>query len=451
MRALLLAVLLALAVAAPARRAGAGAEEAAPIPVIGIGEQNPEMFASPYFRALERQARARHHGLGLAAPPLVARRAGPLHVRRARRRREGAARLRPRAQHEAQGAPPRAERARVHQGVPEVQEALPVAEGVADLERGQPLRRADLPQGRAASPASSTTSGTTASAARSSPPTCSTRPTMPRVGARVPPHRPRRQGHLGPAQLHRRQPLPHHGHEGAAEGGPEGQDLVHGDRRAGRAPQRLADRLPRQPQARGEGDQAGVQARRAEPARAARLHLPLDAAAREAADVGLRARRPARQAAPRLQGAEDASSASSRARPPPGAASGRADPAPTPTPSPSPEPRRRPRREARGRDRGRAAGRGRRLAGCGAALRGDQPRRPGRRHHAERLLAAARAGQGRRARHGRRREARALRGARDGGPVRDQLPLDRRGRARAGATARASRPSRCATRSPTRR
>ncbi len=43
---------------------------------------------------------------------------------------------------------------------------------------------------------------------------------------------------------------------------PRGQDLVHGDRRAGRAPQRLADRLPRQQEARGEGDQAGVQAGR---------------------------------------------------------------------------------------------------------------------------------------------------------------------------------------------
>ena len=49
MRALLLGVLLAIAVAAPAQ---AAQRKPPPIPVIGIGEQNPEMFASPYFRAL---------------------------------------------------------------------------------------------------------------------------------------------------------------------------------------------------------------------------------------------------------------------------------------------------------------------------------------------------------------------------------------------------------------
>ena len=49
MRALLLGVLLAIAVAAPAQ---AAQRKQPPIPVIGIGEQNPEMFASPYFRAL---------------------------------------------------------------------------------------------------------------------------------------------------------------------------------------------------------------------------------------------------------------------------------------------------------------------------------------------------------------------------------------------------------------
>jgi len=48
MRALLLATLLALAAAAPA-----SAAQQSPIPVIGIGEQSPEMFASPYFKALE--------------------------------------------------------------------------------------------------------------------------------------------------------------------------------------------------------------------------------------------------------------------------------------------------------------------------------------------------------------------------------------------------------------
>ena len=54
MRALLLAVLVSLAAAAPAAAAPADAAQKRPrpIPVIGIGEQNPEMFGSPYFKAL---------------------------------------------------------------------------------------------------------------------------------------------------------------------------------------------------------------------------------------------------------------------------------------------------------------------------------------------------------------------------------------------------------------
>jgi hypothetical protein len=48
-RVLLLAALLAAAVAAPAQ---AAQTEARPIPVIGIGEQNPAMFSSPYFGSL---------------------------------------------------------------------------------------------------------------------------------------------------------------------------------------------------------------------------------------------------------------------------------------------------------------------------------------------------------------------------------------------------------------
>ncbi|HKG63788.1 MAG TPA: hypothetical protein VKB28_06980 [Solirubrobacteraceae bacterium] len=54
MRAVLLAALLALAAAASAHAAPAKeAKKSWPIPVIGIGEQNPEMFASPYFKALK--------------------------------------------------------------------------------------------------------------------------------------------------------------------------------------------------------------------------------------------------------------------------------------------------------------------------------------------------------------------------------------------------------------
>jgi polysaccharide biosynthesis protein PslG len=54
-RTLLLATLLALAAAAPAQAAQAteNANRPWPIPVVGIGEQNPVMFSSPYFTALK--------------------------------------------------------------------------------------------------------------------------------------------------------------------------------------------------------------------------------------------------------------------------------------------------------------------------------------------------------------------------------------------------------------
>ena len=55
MRTLVLAVLLSLAAAAPAHAAQAteGPKKPWPIPVVGIGEQNPVMFSSPYFKALK--------------------------------------------------------------------------------------------------------------------------------------------------------------------------------------------------------------------------------------------------------------------------------------------------------------------------------------------------------------------------------------------------------------
>jgi hypothetical protein len=53
MRAVLLAALLALVLAAPAQAAPAKQAGKWPIPVVGIGEQNPEMFSSPYFKALK--------------------------------------------------------------------------------------------------------------------------------------------------------------------------------------------------------------------------------------------------------------------------------------------------------------------------------------------------------------------------------------------------------------
>jgi len=51
MRVLLLAALLVLVAAAPA----SAARKELPIPVIGIGEQSPEMFSNPYFTALDVQ------------------------------------------------------------------------------------------------------------------------------------------------------------------------------------------------------------------------------------------------------------------------------------------------------------------------------------------------------------------------------------------------------------
>jgi len=51
-RTLLLATLLALAAAAPAQ-AAQNASKPWPNPVVGIGEQNPVMFSSPYFTALK--------------------------------------------------------------------------------------------------------------------------------------------------------------------------------------------------------------------------------------------------------------------------------------------------------------------------------------------------------------------------------------------------------------
>jgi hypothetical protein len=55
MRAILIAALLALFLVAPAQAAPAKetSKKAWPIPVVGIGEQNPAMFASPYFKALK--------------------------------------------------------------------------------------------------------------------------------------------------------------------------------------------------------------------------------------------------------------------------------------------------------------------------------------------------------------------------------------------------------------
>ena len=219
MRALLLAVLLALAAAAPARRAGAPRQEAAADPRDRDRRAEPGDVLQPVLQGARRSSTcaSSRPGTRCATGGRATTLDRYMHAARAAGV-QRAARLRPLAQREAQGAPLRARRARVHQGVPEVQEALPVGEGVADLERGQPLRRADLPQGPPRRPLLQQHQaqllrlhrrrGRRAGHADDAA-----------VGARVPPHGPQRQGHLGPAQLHRRQPLPHHGHEGAAQGG----------------------------------------------------------------------------------------------------------------------------------------------------------------------------------------------------------------------------------------
>ena len=106
----------------------------------------------------------------------------------------------------------------VHQGVPEVQEALPVGEGLADLERGQPLRRADLPQGPPRRALLQQHQAQLLRLQRSSAADVLDTPDDVAVGQGVPAHGPQGQADLGPAQLHRREPLPHVGHEGAAEG-----------------------------------------------------------------------------------------------------------------------------------------------------------------------------------------------------------------------------------------
>ena len=195
--------------------------------------------------------------------------------------------------------------------------------------------------------------------------------------------------HLGAAQLHRRQPLPHQRHALAAEGDAqdEGEDLVHRDRRPRAPRQRLADRVRRLEDARGQGDAAGGEARAPEPAGPARLLLPLG-----------RARRRTRPGTPRCSIAAAARGRPTRSSRPTSAA-----------------PARRTACWRRGGPRSRSEGAragGRRARGRRRRLRQqrrDPARRDDGRHDADRLLVAADAGPRRLARHRRRREARARR------------------------------------------
>ena len=95
-----------------------------------------------------------------------------------------AARLRPLAQSRSAGRAAPCPRRGFRKEFLKFRDALPVGARLPDLERGQPLRRADLPQGPASPPATTTTPRTTAAAARSSAADVLDTPTMPRLGAR---------------------------------------------------------------------------------------------------------------------------------------------------------------------------------------------------------------------------------------------------------------------------
>ena len=200
---------------------------------------------------------------------------------------------------------------------------------------------------------------------------------------------------LGAPQLHRRQPLPHARHALAAARARRGEDLVHRDRRAGAARQRLADRVRRVAEARGRRRRRQVVKLAApEPARPARLLLPLEPRPRRTPtwDSALIDR--ARPPAPRLHGRASTSSAgcgaATRLRARRGAPRGEAA-------------------GARARARGRSRSPARPAAATRESIRGGGTTG---RQDADGLLVAAEPGERRLARHRRRREARARRGAR---------------------------------------
>ena len=161
-RALLLSLLL-LVVPAPAVAA----------PLIGIGEQKPEMFQDARWQALGLTRGALHRRRGTCSTTGAARAARHLDGRRARVRRPRAARLRALAAIGA-AAQEAAVRRHVRARVPAHPQALSRGPRLDHLERGQPPVPADLQPAAARSRASTGSCAATAAAAGSSPPTCST-------------------------------------------------------------------------------------------------------------------------------------------------------------------------------------------------------------------------------------------------------------------------------------
>ena len=270
------------------------------------------MFSSPYFKALEDQARPRDHRLGLAAPPrgraTTWTRTCTPPARRACACCSASATPAARSARSA-AACPRVQG--VHQGVPQVQAALPVGEGLADLERGQPLRRADLPQGRAASRASTTTSAHNCYGCNVVGARRAGHADDESVGPGVPPHGPQGQADLGPAQLHRREPLPHERARASC---------CKARARAARSGSRRPAGWSCAATTRGSRSPATSSTRRGRPGRCSSWPRLSPRVRRiyfyhwqptpgPAADMGLRAGRPARQAAPRLRRAAGAASA----------------------------------------------------------------------------------------------------------------------------------------------
>ena len=193
---------------------GAGRRAAALARGRGAGARSRDRHRRAEARLLHQRAlhraggarRARHRRLGRAQLPLAARRARRLHGRRRGGRRPRAARLRALARQgaHAHAADPQALPARV----PPLQGALSAGPRLPDLERGQPVRPADLPAARAR--------GAVLRRDRLGLPRLPhrRRRRARHVGARavaaaVRAGRAPQAADLGPAQLHRRQPLLH--------------------------------------------------------------------------------------------------------------------------------------------------------------------------------------------------------------------------------------------------
>ena len=243
---------------------------------------------------------------------------------------------------------------------------LPVGARAPDLERGQPLRRSRPASGPGvAARYYDTLRRNCRGCTDRRPPTCSTRRDA-ALGAAVPRSAAGTAPDLGAAQLHRRQPLPHERHARAAARATKGE--IWFTETGGLVRRNNGSRIefPENEEARGQGDQRVFKLARAEPARAAGLLLPLD---RRPAGRRRGTRRWSTRAAARARPTRSCCIRAACAPAAERSARGAGD-------------------EARGRSRSRLVG-----AAALARLRqreGDHARRHGRRHDADRLLAAAR-------------------------------------------------------------